>query len=176
MTAQTIPPETNWRRPIRQKRSSRGVTVCAARSAVARLSAAAAVSQRLQRQMGAATNTSAPGIQLNALAALGAKGGDSLEFKAALPPPQLPASVAPKGLEGLLASIDGGSKKKMTTIEKSRHDWGNYKEKLDESTRTEMERFAKDGYLEKQAFLNRTDARQADVARSNRRRGMGMRD
>lgn len=140
------------------------------------LSAAAAVSQRLQRQMGAATNTSAPGIQLNALAALGAKGGDSLEFKAALPPPQLPASVAPKGLEGLLASIDGGSKKKMTTIEKSRHDWGNYKEKLDESTRTEMERFAKDGYLEKQAFLNRTDARQADVARSNRRRGMGMRD
>ena len=140
------------------------------------LSAAAAVSQRLQRQMGAATNTSAPGIQLNALAALGAKGGDSLEFKAALPPPHLPASVAPNGLEGLLASIDGGSKKKMTTIEKSRHDWGNYKEKLDESTRTEMERFAKDGYLEKQAFLNRTDARQADVARSNRRRGMGMRD
>jgi len=42
--------------------------------------------------------------------------------------------------------------------------------------RSEMEKFAKDGYLEKQAFLQRTDARQAEVARSNRRRGMGLKD
>eukprot|EP00965_Chrysotila_dentata_P146869 4848931-Pleurochrysis_carterae.AAC.1 len=33
---------------------------------------------------------------------------------------------------GLLATLDG--KKKMTTMEKSRHDWGNFKEKQDEST------------------------------------------
>ena len=98
----------------------------------------------------------------------------SLEFKAALPAPKLPGVVAnkPTGLQGLLASIDG--KKKMSTMEKSRHDWGNAKEKMDEQSRDEMERFAKDGYLAKQAFLARTDQRQAEVARSNRRKGMGI--
>ena len=39
-----------------------------------------------------------------------------------------------------------------------------------------MERFAKDGYLAKVAFLQRTDERQAQVARSNRRKGMGLKD
>ena len=33
-----------------------------------------------------------------------------------------------------------------------------------------------DGYLEKVAFLQRTDQRQAEVARSNRRKGMGLKD
>ena len=99
----------------------------------------------------------------------------NLEFKAAFPPPKLPgAQPKPTGLQGLLASIDG--KKKLTTMEKSRHDWGQYKDSVDDQTRDEMERFAKDGYLAKQAFLARTDARQAEVARSNRRRGMGLRD
>ena len=55
-------------------------------------------------------------------------------------------------------------------------DWGGFKEKQDEHTRDEMERFAKDGYLAKQDFLARTDERQADVARTNRRRGMGLKD
>ena len=35
--------------------------------------------------------------------------------------------------QGLLASIDG--KKKMSTMEKSRHDWGNFKDKQDDKTR-----------------------------------------
>ena len=39
-----------------------------------------------------------------------------------------------------------------------------------------MSKFAKDGYLEKMAFLARTDDRQAQVARSNRRKGMGLKD
>ena len=39
-----------------------------------------------------------------------------------------------------------------------------------------MSKFAKDGYLEKQAFLLRTDQKQAEVARSNRRKGMGLKD
>ena len=77
-------------------------------------------------------------------------------------------------LAGLLAGIDG--KKKMTAMEKSRHDWNGFKEKQDEQTREEMSKFAKDGYLEKMAFLSRTDDRQAQVARSNRRRGMGIKD
>ena len=58
----------------------------------------------------------------------------------------------------------------------SKHDWGNFKSKQDQDTLDEMERFAKDGYLAKQAFLARTDQRQAEVARSNRRRGMGLKD
>jgi hypothetical protein len=99
----------------------------------------------------------------------------SLEFKPALPPPKLPSQMPkPTGLQGLLASIDG--KKKMSTMEKSRHDWNGFKSKQDQDTRDEMERFAKDGYLAKQEFLARTDQRQAEVARTNRRRGMGMRD
>jgi hypothetical protein len=96
-----------------------------------------------------------------------------LEFKTALPAPKLQTS-RPVGLQGLLASLDG--KKKMSTLEKSRHDWGSFKEKQDDQTRADMETFAKDGYLAKQAFLQRSDARQAEVARSNRRRGMGLKD
>ena len=62
-------------------------------------------------------------------------------------------------------------------MEKSKHDWGNFKEKhVDEQTRDDMDKFAKDGYLAKQAFLARTDERQAEVARGNRRRGMGLKD
>jgi hypothetical protein len=96
-----------------------------------------------------------------------------LEFKSALPAPKL-ATSKPVGLQGLLASLDG--KKKMSTMEKSRRDWGGFKDKQDEQTRADMETFAKDGYLAKQAFLQRSDARQAEVARSNRRRGMGLKD
>ena len=81
---------------------------------------------------------------------------------------------AATSLAGLLAGIDG--KKKMTAMEKSRHDWNGFKEKQDEQTREEMSKFAKDGYLEKQAFLARTDHVQAQVARSNRRKGMGLKD
>jgi len=100
----------------------------------------------------------------------------SLEFKPALPAPKLPGVVAnkPTGLQGLLASIDG--KKKMSTMEKSKLDWGSFKDGQDEHTRGEMEKFAKDGYLAKQAFLQRTDVRQAEIARTNRRRGMGLKD
>ena len=63
----------------------------------------------------------------------------------------------------------------MSTMEKSRHDWGKWKDTQDDTTREQMAQYAKDGYLEKVAFLERTDARQAQVARSNRRRGMGLR-
>ena len=97
-----------------------------------------------------------------------------LEFKAALPPPRLPGAPKATGLQGLLSEL--GGKKKMSTMEKSRHDWGGFKSKQDEHTRDEMEKFAKDGYLAKQEFLARTDQRQAEVARSNRRKGMGLKD
>ncbi|KAL3927697.1 MAG: hypothetical protein SGPRY_002707 [Prymnesium sp.] len=48
---------------------------------------------------------------------------------------------------------------------------------------SELKKASQDGYLEKRlfdpwqvAFLQRTDQRQADVARSNRRKGMGLKD
>jgi len=138
----------------------KGAAAAAAPSAKPSLQQAVDASSALQRQMaeqGGAASSVAEG----------------LEFKPALPAPKLPAAK-PTGLQGLLASLDG--KKKMSTMEKSRHDWGNFKSKQDEATRDEMDRFAKDGYLAKQAFLARTDERQAEVARSNRRRGMGLKD
>jgi len=61
-------------------------------------------------------------------------------------------------------------------MEKSKHDWASFKSTQDDHTLTEMRKASQDGYLEKQAFLARTDTRQAEVARSNRRRGMGLRD
>ena len=89
--------------------------------------------------------------------------------------PKLPGQ-APKatGLQGLLASLDG--KKKMTTMEKSKYDWNNFKSTQDDHTLSQMKKASQDGYLEKMAFLARTDDRQAQVARSNRRRGMGLKD
>uniref|UniRef100_A0A7S2IG15 BCNT-C domain-containing protein n=1 Tax=Haptolina brevifila TaxID=156173 RepID=A0A7S2IG15_9EUKA len=137
------------------------------------VSSAFAASAELRRQMlgqpavqkQASSSSLAPPVRFDS----------SLEFKPALPVPKLPNSgPKPTGLQGLLASIDG--KKKLSTMEKSRHDWGNFKDKQDEHTRDEMERFAKDGYLAKVAFLERTDQRQAQVARSNRRKGMGLKD
>mmetsp|Transcript_2361 Transcript_2361/g.6325 ORF Transcript_2361/g.6325 Transcript_2361/m.6325 type:complete len:181 (+) Transcript_2361:1-543(+) len=105
----------------------------------------------------------------------GLRFSDELAFKEALPVPRLPGQQAkPTGLQGLLATIDG--KKKMTTMEKSKHDWANFKSTQDDHTLSEMKKAAQDGYLEKQAFLQRTDQRQAEVARSNRRRGMGLKD
>ena len=111
----------------------------------------------------------------------GLRTDSSLEFKGGLSAlPSGPTGLAglaaakPTGLQGLLANLDG--KKKMSTMEKSKFDWGNAKSKMDDQTRDDMERFAKDGYIAKQAFLARTDERQAEVARSNRRKGMGLKD
>eukprot|EP00966_Prymnesium_polylepis_P046603 1079988-Prymnesium_polylepis.1 len=53
----------------------------------------------------------------------GLRFSDELAFKEALPVPRLPGQQAkPTGLQGLLATIDG--KKKMTTMEKSKHECG----------------------------------------------------
>ena len=134
----------------------------------AALAAAMSTGNELQRQMTGAK--AAPGVGTsNALApGLAFTGKLAASMRA---PVQAPVATS---LSGLLASIDG--KKKMTAMEKSRHDWAGFKEKQDEQTRDEMSKFAKDGYLEKQAFLARTDQVQAQVARSNRRKGMGLKD
>ena len=150
--------------------SSSGGGAAAKKSAV---SSALAASAQLRTQMlggsGRAAGSSTGGLRTDA----------SLEFKGglgALPvgATQPKGAAKASGLQGLLAEL--GGKKKMSTMEKSRFDWGKKKSTMDEQDRDEMERYAKDGYLAKQEFLARTDQRQAEVARNNRRRGMGMKD
>jgi len=105
----------------------------------------------------------------------GLRFSDDLAFKEELPVAKLPGKDSkPTGLQGLLASLDG--KKKMSTMEKSKHDWNRFKSSQDDHTLGELKKASQDGYLEKMAFLQRADQRQADVARSNRRRGMGLKD
>ena len=98
------------------------------------VSSAFAQSAELRRQMVPGVPSSAAGSMAPPPGKAPLRFDSSLEFKAALPPPKLPGVVAakPSGLQGLLASIDG--KKKLSTMEKSRHDWGNYKESQDEHT------------------------------------------
>lgn len=64
----------------------------------------------------------------------------------------------------LLDSLKG--KKKITTMQKSTLDWGKYKK--DEKLEAELDQQRKDGFLEKQAFLQRTDVRQFENEREAR--------
>lgn len=79
-----------------------------------------------------------------------------------------PASCVKKsaGLSGVLSRI--GGKKKMSTLEKSRLDWMEFK--VEEGIDEELKVFnkGKHGYLEKQAFIQRTDERQFEIERSLR--------
>eukprot|EP00039_Didymoeca_costata_P001909 m.56177 g.56177 ORF g.56177 m.56177 type:complete len:272 (+) comp11023_c0_seq1:91-906(+) len=64
-------------------------------------------------------------------------------------------AAPPSALEGLLGVI--GNKKKMSTVEKTKLDWDDFKEKHGISE--ELARLNKDGFLEKQEFLHRADLR-----------------
>lgn len=61
-----------------------------------------------------------------------------------------------------------GKKAKLSTLEKSRLDWETFKkaEKIDEELR--LHNKGKDGYLEKQAFLQRVDVRQFELEKDIR--------
>jgi len=68
----------------------------------------------------------------------------------------VPVAKGSKGLESVLSKIKG--QKKMTSTQKSALDWNQFKEK--EGIEQELQHAAKDGYLEKVAFMERTDLRQ----------------
>ncbi|KAM8714556.1 hypothetical protein ACLKA7_014646 [Drosophila subpalustris] len=70
------------------------------------------------------------------------------------------------GLGSLLNQL--GKKKKMSVLEKSQQDWKTFKndEGIDEELRTHNK--GKDGYLERQDFLQRTDVRQFEIEKSLR--------
>ena len=85
-------------------------------------------------------------------------------------PPAPPAPPQPKkqGLAGLVSRL--GDKKKESTLLKSKSEWEKFKkdqglvEELNEHTKS------KDSYVEKQAFLSRTDVRQFEQEKSIRDR------
>ncbi|XP_023177769.2 craniofacial development protein 1 isoform X2 [Drosophila hydei] len=70
------------------------------------------------------------------------------------------------GLGSLLNQL--GKKKKMSVLEKSQLDWKSFKsdEGIDEELQTHNK--GKDGYLERQDFLQRTDLRQFEIEKNMR--------
>lgn len=116
---------------------------------------------------------------LAAVRALTGGGGAGAAGKApALGPPTSGAArasgAAVGGMAALLAQID--KPKKMSTMEKSALDWGKFKSAQAREEVEAMEKFSKDGYLEKQAFMARMDERQDAAARVVRRKRMGVKD
>jgi len=74
------------------------------------------------------------------------------------------------GLKGAIAA-QLAKKKKLTVLEKSSADWGNFVE--EEQMEEELERHgkSKDAFLNKQEFLNRADYRRFEKERDLRQRG-----
>ncbi|KAH8272611.1 hypothetical protein KR018_004059 [Drosophila ironensis] len=70
------------------------------------------------------------------------------------------------GVNSLLNQL--GKKKKLSVLEKSQLDWNTFKsdEGIDEELRTHNK--GKDGYLERQDFLQRTDLRQFEIEKTLR--------
>lgn len=75
------------------------------------------------------------------------------------------------GLSNILSKI--GKKDKMSTLQKSQQDWNNFKRNEGIEEEIKLHNRGKDGYLERQDFLERTDLRQFEIEkelRSSRRK------
>ncbi|KAG1708960.1 hypothetical protein DVH05_022591 [Phytophthora capsici] len=77
-------------------------------------------------------------------------------------------NVAPKeekkGLDKVLQALD--EPKKVSTMEKSSLDWDKFKEK--EGIEDELTQYTKDGYIEKQEFLQRLDHKRFELEKAER--------
>jgi len=94
--------------------------------------------------------------------------GEVVKVTKSVPATEAKAAAAAIGkpksnLDDLLNSL---GKKKISTLEKSKLDWQNFKSK--EGIEEELKEKTKDGYLERQAFLARTDYRQFEQERDIR--------
>ncbi|ETI56168.1 hypothetical protein F441_01216 [Phytophthora nicotianae CJ01A1] len=69
-----------------------------------------------------------------------------------------------KGLDKVLESLD--EPKKVSTMEKSSLDWDKFKEK--EGIEDELTHYTKDGYIEKQEFLQRLDLKRFEIEKAER--------
>lgn len=79
-------------------------------------------------------------------------------------------ALAPKkkgGVAGVLSRLMN-KKQKINTLEKSKLDWDNFKRTEGIAEDLKNHNKGKDGYLEKQAFLQRTDERQFEVEKGLR--------
>lgn len=74
------------------------------------------------------------------------------------------AGKAASGLDQVLASLD--APKKVSTMEKTSLDWDKFKEV--EGIDDELQQYTKDGYLEKQDFLQRVDLKQFELEKAAR--------
>ncbi|KAM9268758.1 craniofacial development protein 1 [Cariama cristata] len=85
-------------------------------------------------------------------------------------PPSLPTVSGvkrPSGMSSLLGKI-GSKKQKMSTLEKSKLDWENFKEEEGIVEELAIHNRGKDGYIERKAFLERVDHRQFEIERDIR--------
>ncbi|XP_069724817.1 craniofacial development protein 1 [Phaenicophaeus curvirostris] len=73
----------------------------------------------------------------------------------------------PSGMSTLLGKI-GSKKQKMSTLEKSKLDWENFKEEEGIVEELAIHNRGKDGYIERKAFLERVDHRQFEIERDLR--------
>ena len=71
------------------------------------------------------------------------------------------------GLSGLVSLLDS-KKQKLTTLEKTKLDWNTFKSEEGIDEELEKHKKSKDGYLDKQAFLERADLRQFEIERAMR--------
>lgn len=72
----------------------------------------------------------------------------------------------PGGLNSLLSKLN--KKPKLSTLEKSKLDWDGFKQKEGITEELQIHNRGKDGYLERVAFLERTDQRQYEIERNLR--------
>lgn len=79
----------------------------------------------------------------------------------------------PGGLQGILGKMN--KKPKLSTLEKSKLDWSNYKEEEGISDELRTYNKGKDGFIQKKLFLERTDFRQFEKERDMRLMKSGKR-
>ncbi|XP_061231818.1 craniofacial development protein 1 [Neopsephotus bourkii] len=81
--------------------------------------------------------------------------------------PTVSGMKRPSGMSSLLGKI-GSKKQKMSTLEKSKLDWENFKEEEGIVEELAIHNRGKDGYIERKAFLERVDHRQFEIERDLR--------
>uniref|UniRef100_L7M464 Craniofacial development protein 1 n=1 Tax=Rhipicephalus pulchellus TaxID=72859 RepID=L7M464_RHIPC len=88
--------------------------------------------------------------------------------------PVLPGKRKPIGVGNVLNQLFN-KKQKISTLEKSKLDWDNYKQSEGLVEDLQSHNRGKDGYLEKQAFLQRADVRQFEIEKNLRAKNRSSR-
>lgn len=81
--------------------------------------------------------------------------------------PLLPGTKRPAGIKNVLGQLLN-KKQKLSVLDKSKLDWEKYKKEQGIEEEIQTHNRGKDGYLEKQAFLQRADLRQFEIEKNLR--------